>query len=215
MEPRDASDIDGQTERSKLAGANESIGKRASFQIEAIGPKYSRPANRHRSVLIMKSENPTIEICPGITRRTVAHGKTMYQMLATLAAGSVMPAHSHSQEQIVHILEGKMRLIVEGVPHELSMGDSFYLASNVPHGVETLQATRVPIRSVRPATSIWQSTEKCSTERCNLYQTENRPVILSARPRSAAQLSLAYDESRLVVAPLRHQSAEGLPSLLV
>jgi len=91
----------------------------------------------------MKPENPTIEICPGITRRTVAHGDTMYQMLATLAAGSQMPAHSHPQEQIVHILEGKMRLIVEGVPHELSTGDSFYLASNVPHGVETLSATRV------------------------------------------------------------------------
>jgi quercetin dioxygenase-like cupin family protein len=96
-----------------------------------------------RMVHSMKRENPTIEICPGITRRTVAHGDTMYQMLATLAAGSQMPAHAHPQEQIVHILEGKMRLIVEGVPHELSTGDSFYLASNVPHGVETLSATRV------------------------------------------------------------------------
>jgi quercetin dioxygenase-like cupin family protein len=91
----------------------------------------------------MKRENPTIEICPGITRRTVAHGETMYQMLATLTAGSRMPEHSHPQEQIVHILEGKMRLIVGGVPHELSTGDSFYLASNVPHSVETLSATRV------------------------------------------------------------------------
>jgi quercetin dioxygenase-like cupin family protein len=91
----------------------------------------------------MKPDAPIIQICPGITRRTVAHGKTMYQMIATLAAGSVMPPHSHSQEQIVHILEGQMRLIVEGVPHELSTGDSFYLASNVPHGVETLSATRV------------------------------------------------------------------------
>src|SRR6516162_6338362 len=81
----------------------------------------------------MKPENPTIEICPGITRRTVAHGNTMYQMLA----------HSHPQEHIVHILEGKMQLIVDGVPHELSTGDSFYLASNVSHGVETLSATRV------------------------------------------------------------------------
>ena len=39
----------------------------------------------------MKRENPSIEICPGITRRTVANGKTMYQMIATLAAGSRMP----------------------------------------------------------------------------------------------------------------------------
>jgi hypothetical protein len=45
----------------------------------------------------MKDDNPEIEICPGITRRTVAHGKTMYQMVATLAAGSKMPAHSHPQ----------------------------------------------------------------------------------------------------------------------
>lgn len=91
----------------------------------------------------MKTDNPTIEICPGITRRTVAHGKNMYQMLATLTAGSRMPAHSHEQEQIVHILEGQMRLFVDGMPHELLPGDSFYLASNVPHGVETVLPTRV------------------------------------------------------------------------
>jgi quercetin dioxygenase-like cupin family protein len=91
----------------------------------------------------MKRENPSIEICPGITRRTIANGRTMYQMIATLAAGSRMPAHRHAQEQIVHILKGQMRLIVDGVPHELSTGDSFYLASNVPHGVETVIQTRV------------------------------------------------------------------------
>ena len=91
----------------------------------------------------MKQENPSIEICPGITRRTVANGRAMYQMIATLAAGSRMPEHRHAQEQIVHILEGQMRLIVDGVPYELSIGDSFYLASNVPHGVETILPTRV------------------------------------------------------------------------
>jgi len=39
----------------------------------------------------MERENPTVEICPGITCRTVANGKTMYQIIATLAAGSRMP----------------------------------------------------------------------------------------------------------------------------
>ena len=43
----------------------------------------------------------------------------------------------------MHILEGRMRLIVEGTPHELVTGDSFYLGSNVPHGVETMENTRV------------------------------------------------------------------------
>ena len=91
----------------------------------------------------MKNKNPWIEICPGIKRQTVTSGKTMYQMTAHLEAGSKMPEHQHPQEQIVHILEGHMKLIVNGMPHELTAGDSFYLASNVPHGVETVEDTRV------------------------------------------------------------------------
>ena len=91
----------------------------------------------------MKEENPWIEICPGIKRRTHAHGCTMYQMIAQLDAGSRMPEHAHSQEQIVHILSGRMKLIVAGVAHELRPGDSHYLASNIPHGVETIEDTLV------------------------------------------------------------------------
>jgi hypothetical protein len=36
-----------------------------------------------------------------------------------------------------------MKLIVDGTPHELTTGDSFYLASNIPHGVETMEETQV------------------------------------------------------------------------
>ena len=91
----------------------------------------------------MKNGNPWIEICPGIKRQTVANGKTMYQMVARLDAGSKMPEHQHPQEQIVHILSGRMKLIVNGTAHDLMPGDSYYLASNVPHGVETIEETRV------------------------------------------------------------------------
>jgi quercetin dioxygenase-like cupin family protein len=91
----------------------------------------------------MKNDKPWIEICPGIKRQTMTSGKTMYQMIAHLEAGSKMPAHRHPQEQIVHILEGRMKLIVDGRPHELSTGDSFYLPGDIPHAVETIEATRV------------------------------------------------------------------------
>jgi quercetin dioxygenase-like cupin family protein len=87
--------------------------------------------------------NPWIEICPGIKRQTVAAGPNMYQMLAKLEAGSKMPEHKHPQEQIAHILSGRMKLIVSGVPYELQTGDSFYLPSNEPHGVETIEETTV------------------------------------------------------------------------
>jgi len=90
-----------------------------------------------------ESTNPVVEICPGISRETKVHGASMYQMLARLEAGSVMPAHQHPQEQIVHVLSGRARLIVDGVPHEIGAGDSFYLASNVSHGIETIEETRI------------------------------------------------------------------------
>ena len=88
-------------------------------------------------------EHPWIDIAPGIRRRTITHGTSMYQQIAQLDAGSLMPEHKHPQEQIVYILEGRMKLIVSGVPHELKGGESFYLASNVPHGVETILDTMV------------------------------------------------------------------------
>jgi quercetin dioxygenase-like cupin family protein len=91
----------------------------------------------------MKTKNPWIQICPGIKRRTLASGKTMYQMLATLEAGSKMPAHQHPQEQIVYMLSGRMKLIVDGTPHDMEPGDSFYLAPNVPHGVESIEESQV------------------------------------------------------------------------
>ncbi len=67
----------------------------------------------------------------------------MYQMRAELKAGSRLPEHAHPQEQIAHVVRGRMRMIVAGIAHELSAGDAIYLASNVPHGVETLEDTTV------------------------------------------------------------------------
>lgn len=91
----------------------------------------------------MTNDNPWIEIVPGIRRRTITHGDSMYQMMAQLKAGSIMPPHQHPQEQIIHILKGRMRVLTGGKSHELSAGESFYLASNVSHGVETMEETMV------------------------------------------------------------------------
>ena len=88
-------------------------------------------------------EHRWIEIAPGIKRRTIATGASMYQMRAELAAGSVLPEHKHPQEQIAHVIKGRMKIVVDGVPHDLSAGDAVYLGSNVPHGVETIEDTTV------------------------------------------------------------------------
>ena len=89
------------------------------------------------------TDKPWIPICPGIKRRTIAAGPNMYQMLAKLEPGCRMPEHKHPQEQIAHVLSGMLRLIVAGVPYEIKAGESFYLASNEPHGAEADEETLV------------------------------------------------------------------------
>jgi quercetin dioxygenase-like cupin family protein len=66
------------------------------------------------------SGNPWIDIVPGIRRMTIVHGETLYQMIAELQAGSVLPQHQHEQEQITFIVKGRLRMIAAGVPHELA-----------------------------------------------------------------------------------------------
>ena len=67
----------------------------------------------------------------------------MYQMRAELAQGSTLPIHSHPQEQIAHVLSGRIRFNVDGVAREVGPGESLYLASNVPHGAEVLESAVV------------------------------------------------------------------------
>lgn len=91
-----------------------------------------------------ETRNNWIEICPGIRRRTIAHGPNMYQMLAHLDAGARMPEHHHPQEQIMHVVRGRVRVAVAGEVRELSVGDAVYVPSNAPHAVlETPEETLI------------------------------------------------------------------------
>jgi len=91
----------------------------------------------------MNPEQPWIQIAPGIRRQTITTGATMYQMRAQLDADSVLPEHQHPQDQITHVIKGRVRMIVNGEPRELSAGDSLYLPGNTPHGAQTIEDTSV------------------------------------------------------------------------
>ena len=81
----------------------------------------------------------------GVRRRTLVSGHTMMQMLVTLAAGSRLPEHLHPHEQISHVLSGRVRFVLEGgkETRDLSVGESIYLAANLPHAAEALEASTV------------------------------------------------------------------------
>lgn len=91
------------------------------------------------------SENalPWIDIVPGIRRQTITAGTTMYQMRAELKAGSRLPEHHHPQEQIMHLVSGRLRVFAGGAEREMRAGESIYLASDMPHAVDVLEDSQV------------------------------------------------------------------------
>ncbi len=84
-----------------------------------------------------------IEMQPGVLRRTLASGDLLMQMVVTLAAGSSLPVHTHQNEQMAHIISGRLILTIDGMPHECGPGETLTIAGGMPHSAEAREDTVV------------------------------------------------------------------------
>lgn len=86
-----------------------------------------------------------IDMVAGVRRRTLANGHKMMQMVVTMEAGSRLPEHLHPHEQVSHVLSGRVRFVLDGgvETRDVAAGESIYLAANLPHGAEALEASAV------------------------------------------------------------------------
>ena len=50
-----------------------------------------------------------------------------------------MPRHSHPNEQVVNVLEGRIRIVLDDGEFEAMAGETVPLAADVPHEVEALE----------------------------------------------------------------------------
>ena len=80
---------------------------------------------------------PERELAPGIKGRYF-HGSEITYGLVRIAGGSVMPMHSHPHEQVTHIHEGTLKMVVGSQLHTLNPGDLLAIPPNTPHSAEAL-----------------------------------------------------------------------------
>ncbi len=80
---------------------------------------------------------------PGVRRKTIAVGERLFQMLVHFDAGATTQSHSHPHEQVIHVISGKLRLIMPDETVEIAAGESYVLLSNRPHGAKALAETLV------------------------------------------------------------------------
>jgi len=72
------------------------------------------------------------EIFPGFSGKFI-HSERVTVAHWNIKANSEVPTHSHPHEQIVHVLEGELELVVKGEKHRMTAGMVFVIPSNVPH----------------------------------------------------------------------------------
>jgi quercetin dioxygenase-like cupin family protein len=88
---------------------------------------------------MMRADIEPIEMFEGVKRRTL--GTTDEAMLCEfhLKRGSVVPQHSHMNDQVGYVIHGKLRLTVGDTTEVLSTGDSYAIPGGVIHGAVAVE----------------------------------------------------------------------------
>lgn len=86
---------------------------------------------------------PKEALNPNLARRLISTERMMLAHVY-LDKGAVVPKHSHENEQLTYILEGKLRFWLgddESETIDVSAGEVLHLPSHLPHMAEALEDT--------------------------------------------------------------------------
>ena len=83
---------------------------------------------------------PVEHLNPLIDRQFVAGDRSMLARII-LRKGSIVPMHSHDNEQITYVLEGALKFMIDGKERIVHGGEILVIPSNMPHSAEALEDT--------------------------------------------------------------------------
>ncbi len=86
------------------------------------------------------SQEPVEQLSESIGRQLI-HTDRLTVARIYLRKGAVVPMHQHESEQVVNILEGRLRFDVDGETLDVAAGESLVLPSNVPHQATAVEDT--------------------------------------------------------------------------
>ncbi len=88
--------------------------------------------------------------------RQVIHGDSITVARVYLRKGCVVPEHSHHNEQISMMEEGRLKFVIGGVEKVLAGGEVVRIPPNVPHSAEALDDC-VAVDIFSPPREDWKS----------------------------------------------------------
>ena len=90
-------------------------------------------------MFVFNEDTKLQELGGGISRRILAHDKEMMAVEVCFEVGAIGATHSHPHVQISYVLEGKFEAKIGDETKIITVGDTYYTAPNVPHGVVCLE----------------------------------------------------------------------------
>jgi quercetin dioxygenase-like cupin family protein len=69
---------------------------------------------------------------------------TMTMGVATLEPGGFLAAHRHAPAEVYYVLEGRGRMLLDGIERDVEAGDGVFIPGNVEHGIRNV--TTEPLR---------------------------------------------------------------------
>lgn len=73
--------------------------------------------------------------------RQMITGESLMMAKIRLKKGSVVPEHSHVNEQLTYIMEGALKFWIDGKELVVRAGEVLCIPSNMPHKAEALEDT--------------------------------------------------------------------------
>jgi quercetin dioxygenase-like cupin family protein len=86
-----------------------------------------------------KSEDGYTEILKGIKIKTLNYGKSALMTEFLLMKDSILIEHAHVNEQTGYLVEGKIKLFINGNARIINPGDSWNIPSNIRHKAEIIE----------------------------------------------------------------------------
>jgi quercetin dioxygenase-like cupin family protein len=101
-----------------------------------------REKNKNFMPFINENNLKQNEIAPGFAARFI-HTDGLTIAYVDIKSGSVLPEHSHVQEQITHVLEGKLELTIDGETQIVEAGKIAVIPSHAKHSAIARTACKV------------------------------------------------------------------------
>jgi quercetin dioxygenase-like cupin family protein len=90
-------------------------------------------------MIVKSAQGKTVEMFKGVYRKTLAVGEKIMLVEFTFRKGSIVPTHTHPNEQVGYVVKGKVKMKIGEKEHLLGTGDSYYIKPDVEHGATLLE----------------------------------------------------------------------------